>query len=76
MAVEVVAGPVVPHCGSRVGVAGGDLDVSQVDARVEHGRDVCGGACEGVLWSSVCRLDPRGASGRRVCSRCGKLSRL
>lgn len=39
MAVEVVAGPVVPHRGGRVGVAGGDLDVSQVDASVEHGRD-------------------------------------
>ena len=41
MAVEVVAGPVVPPRGARVGVAGGDLDVSQVDASIDHGRDEC-----------------------------------
>jgi len=49
VAVEVVAGSVVPHRGAQVGVAGGDLDVSQVDARVEHGRDKC------VAQHSNCR---------------------
>jgi hypothetical protein len=33
--------PVVPHRGARVGVAGGDLDIAQVNASVEHGRDEC-----------------------------------
>jgi hypothetical protein len=33
------AGPVVTHCGAWVGVTGGDLDVPQVYASVEHGRD-------------------------------------
>ena len=32
MAVEVLAGPVVPHRGPRIGMAGGDLDIPQVDA--------------------------------------------
>ena len=32
VAVEVLASPVVAHCGARVGVAGGDLDIAQVDA--------------------------------------------
>ena len=40
MAVEVLAGPVITHGGAWVGVAGGDLDVAQVDSGVEHGRDV------------------------------------
>jgi len=31
---------VVPHGGARVGVAGSDLDVPEVDASVEHGRDL------------------------------------
>jgi hypothetical protein len=35
MAVEVLAGSVVAHRGPRVGVAGGDLDVAQVDSGVE-----------------------------------------
>jgi hypothetical protein len=39
MAVQVLAGPVIPHRGARVGVAGGDLYVAQVSASVEHGRD-------------------------------------
>jgi hypothetical protein len=39
VAVQVLAGPVVPHSGVRVGVAGSDLDVPEVDASVEHGRD-------------------------------------
>jgi hypothetical protein len=34
-------GPVVTHRGSWVGVAGGDLDVPQVHAGIEHGRDKC-----------------------------------
>src|SRR6266487_1349253 len=44
VAVQVLAGPVIPHRGTRVGVAGGDLDVAQVHPRVEHGRD------EGYLY--------------------------
>ena len=36
MAVEVLACSVVAHGGSGVGVAGGDLNVAQVDAGVEH----------------------------------------
>ena len=35
MAVQVLAGPVVPHRGSRVGVSGSDLHVAQVGAGVE-----------------------------------------
>lgn len=34
VAVEVGAGAVVPHGRSGVGVAGGDLDVTQIDAGV------------------------------------------
>jgi hypothetical protein len=40
MAVQVLACPVVPHRGARVGVAGGNLVVSQVDASVETGMVV------------------------------------
>src|SRR5215469_16311882 len=40
VAVEVLAGPYW-HRGARVGVPGGDLDVPQVHARIQHGRDVC-----------------------------------
>src|SRR5690348_3306890 len=32
VAVEVVAGPVVPHRGAGISVSGGDLHVAQVDA--------------------------------------------
>jgi hypothetical protein len=39
VAVEILACPVVAHRGARIGVAGGDLDVSQVHASVEHGGD-------------------------------------
>jgi hypothetical protein len=38
VAVEILAGPVVAHGGSWVGVAGGDRDVAQADAGVEYGR--------------------------------------
>ena len=34
VAVQVVAGPVIPHRGARVGVTGSDLHVAQVSARV------------------------------------------
>ena len=40
MAVEVVAGSLVAHGGAGVGVPGCDLDVAEVDARIEHGGDV------------------------------------
>ena len=39
MAVEVLAGAVVADGGAWVGVAGGDLDVTEADAGVEHGGD-------------------------------------
>ena len=39
VAVQVLAGSVVSHRRARVGVAGGDLDVPEVDAGIEHGRD-------------------------------------
>ena len=45
MAIEVLAGSVIAHCGPRVCVAGRDLDVPQVHTRVDHGRDVRAGAC-------------------------------
>jgi len=37
--VEILAGPVIPHRGARIGVPGGDLAVAQVHARVQHRRD-------------------------------------
>ena len=40
VAVEVAAGPVIPHGGARVSVADSDLHVAQVGVGVEHGRDV------------------------------------
>jgi len=39
VAVQVLPGPVVAHGGARAGVPGGDLDVPEVDAGIEHGRD-------------------------------------
>ena len=39
--VEVLAGPVVAHRGAWIGMAGGDLDVPEVHASVEHGCDIC-----------------------------------
>lgn len=39
MAVDVLAGAVVAHGGSWIGVAGGGLDVAEADAGVEHGGD-------------------------------------
>jgi hypothetical protein len=41
MAVEVLAGAVVAHGRSRVGVTGGDLHVAEADAGIEHGGDEC-----------------------------------
>jgi hypothetical protein len=69
VAVEVVPGPVAPHGGARVGVAGGDLDISQVDASVEHGRDGCVAkhvrVCLGHLYAGLIREVPQ-AAGRCV----------
>lgn len=39
VAVEVLAGSVITHRGAGIGMAGGDLDVSQVNTGVQHGRD-------------------------------------
>ena len=44
VAVQVLTGPVVPNSGARVGVTGGDLDVPEVDAGIEHGQ--VGGYCQ------------------------------
>ena len=57
VAVQVLACAVVAHGGARVGVTGSDLDVTEVDAGVEHGGD------EGVPeHMRVCPRD--GDSGR------------
>ena len=51
MAVQVLAGSVISHSRARVRVAGGDLDVPEVDAGIEHGRErTCDEACAGVPW--------------------------
>ena len=36
VAVEVLAGPVITHGGTRVGMAGSDLDIAQVHPCVAH----------------------------------------
>jgi hypothetical protein len=41
VAVEVLAGPVVTHCGTWVGMAGSDLYVPEVHTRVKTGREQC-----------------------------------
>jgi hypothetical protein len=50
VAVEVFAGPVVSHGGAGVGVAGGDLYVTQVNSGVETAwwSRTCAGACAGA----------------------------
>jgi hypothetical protein len=64
VAVQVLTGPVVPHSGARVGVTGGDLDVPEVDAGIEHGRHKrCGGAYEGAPWSPGSERPRRGGAG-------------
>ena len=55
VAVEVVAGPVVAHGGAGVGVTGSNLDVAQISASVETGRDV--GVTEHMR---ICPGDPDG----------------
>jgi hypothetical protein len=37
--VQVLAGPVIAHRDTWIGVAGGDLNVPQVHARIEHRGD-------------------------------------
>jgi hypothetical protein len=59
VAVEVLAGPVVPHGCPRVGVAGGDLDIPQIHARIEHGGD------EGV--AEHVRVRPRDRHAPSLC---------
>jgi hypothetical protein len=39
MPVQVLPSAVVAHRGARISMAGGDLDVTEVDAGVEHGGD-------------------------------------
>ena len=48
--IQVLAGPAVAHRGARVGVTSGDLDVPEVDAGIEHGRDK--GMAEHMLMRS------------------------
>jgi len=40
VAVEIGTSPVVTHRGARIGVAGGDLDVAEVYAGIEHRGDI------------------------------------
>ena len=78
VAVQVLPGPVIPHSRARVGVPGGDLDVPEVDASIETGRDE--GMTEhmrvrpGDLDAGACGEPPQaagggvpGPSGRRRC---------
>ncbi len=58
MLVEVLAGAVVSHGGSRVCVARRDLDVPQADAGVEHGGH--------ESMPEHVRVHPRHADARRV----------
>lgn len=37
--VEVLAGPVIARGRAGIGVPGGDLDIAQVNSRIQHGRD-------------------------------------
>jgi hypothetical protein len=57
-----------PQSSARVGVAGGDLDISQVDASVEHGRDECVTehvrVCLGHLYAGSIREVPQAAGSR------------
>jgi hypothetical protein len=64
VAVEILAGPVIAHRGAWIGVAGGDLDVAQVHAGVEHGGD------EGITEHVRVRADNRhaGFAFRAVCA--------
>jgi len=39
VAVQVLAGPVVSHGGARVRVTGGNLDVAEINAGIEHRGD-------------------------------------
>jgi hypothetical protein len=57
MPVEVFARPVVAHRGLGLGVPGGDLQVAEADAGVQHGRD------EGMtqhMGMHLWHLDPGG----------------
>src|SRR5665811_763897 len=67
VSVEGGAGAVVSHGGAWVGVAGGDLDVAQVDAGVEHRGDV--GVAEHVLVHA--RQSDAGVVGEPAKSPCG-----
>jgi hypothetical protein len=50
VAVEVLAGPVIAHRGSWVGVPGCDLHVPQVNAGIQTGREQCSNPVE---WAGV-----------------------
>jgi hypothetical protein len=87
MTVEVLAGPT--HGGTRIGVAGGDLNVPQVNARVKTGivvtkvwRSICGcGLVIGTPAASASRRSRRVAAWRsilapRLLRRIGPLVRV
>src|SRR5580698_9834432 len=61
VAVQIVACPVIPHRGARVAVAGGNLDIAQVDA-------------SNCRWVNPRAGDSAGTEGRRTCS-AGECSR-
>jgi hypothetical protein len=64
--VEILACPVVAHCGAWVGVACGDLNVAEADSCVEHGGDE--GVPEHVRVSAA---DAHSAGGCEVAETAG-----
>ena len=67
MAVQVLASSVVAHRSAGVGVAGGDLDIAQAAACVEHGRYECVSEhmwmCPGGLDAGGCGEPAQAAGG-------------
>jgi hypothetical protein len=52
VAIQVLTGPVVAHGGARVCVAGGDLDIPEVNTSVETGlaKVKYGAPCADAPW--------------------------
>ena len=75
MPVEVLAGSVVAHRCSRVGVAGGDLDVAEGYSGVERGHDERGSQHVGMDAVEACLVTDRADPiGRRCGCRGGVIS--
>jgi len=74
--VQVLACSVVTHRGPRIGVAGSDLDVSQIHASIETGREQCSDHAEYLSRSGVpggySRVDNYGYESARPCSSPGQ----